>query len=227
MAKIIRPRYPVEVSIGLLLLIFLLSGFLSLQIFKDTWTDMVDGGRVLSGMALVGAAVVIMVLILWEDFLFPIKVTPTKDEVVFRNHRHKLFIQMLIYLAIPVIFVFIYLFYEINPVRFVIWASILMGFPVAVKLFSGVRNYNDFLKLSYTHISYQNNEKTGTFDIRQVKQLVPIRDDYRVLHKIEVVLDDGQRVTIDLDEMELEEYFLAIDQALSVHYKNLLQDKIA
>lgn len=222
MAKIIRPRYPVEISIGLLLLIFVLSGFLSLQVFRQSWSDVLEGGSALLGMMLMGIAVVIMVLILWEEFLFPIKVIPTRDVVAFRNHRTKLFTQLLIYLAIPAILALVYLNYELNMVRFVIWTVILMLFPVTVKLISGIRNYNDFLTLSYTAISYQNNEEKGTFGIKDIKQLVPIRDDNRVLHKIEVILRNDRRVMIDLDEMELEAYFEAIDQALAIHYKDLL-----
>lgn len=224
MAKIIRPRYPLEISIGLLLLIFVLSGFLSLQVFRQTWNDVLDGGSALLGMALMGIAVVIMVLILWEEFLFPIKVIPTRDVVQFKNHRTKLFTQLLIYLAIPAILALVYLNYELNVVRFVIWTAILMLFPVMVKLISGIRNYNDFLTLSYTAISYQNNEEKGSFPVNTIKQLVPVRDNNRVLHKIQVILQDDRAVMIDLDEMELEAYFEAIDQALAVHYRALLSE---
>lgn len=224
MAKIIRPRYPLEISIGLLLLIFVLSGFLSLQVFRQTWNDVLDGGSALLGMALMGIAVVIMVLILWEEFLFPIKVIPTRDVVQFKNHRTKLFTQLLIYLAIPAILALVYLNYELNVVRFVIWTAILMLFPVLVKLISGIRNYNDFLTLSYTAISYQNNEEKGSFPVNTIKQLVPVRDNNRVLHKIQVILQGDRAVMIDLDEMELEAYFEAIDQALVVHYKALLAE---
>ncbi len=224
MAKIIRPRYPVEISIGLLLLIFVLSGFLSLQVFRQTWNDVLDGGSALLGMTLMGIAVVIMVLILWEEFLFPIKVIPTRDVVQFKNHRTKLFTQLLIYLAIPAILALVYINYELNVVRFVIWTAILMLFPVMVKLISGIRNYNDFLTLSYTAISYQNNEEKGIFQVSAIKRLVPVRDNSRVLHKIQVILQDDRAVMIDLDEMELEAYFEAIDQALAVHYRALLSE---
>src|SRR5262249_18495530 len=130
MAKIIRPTYPKGFSVGMLLLIFVLSAFLSSQIFNVTWRVILKGSNVALGMALVGIAVVIVALILWEEFLFPVHIKPKEDQVVFRNHRTKLKTQILIYTLIPAIFVFIYFYYEVNQVRFFIWASICTVVPV-------------------------------------------------------------------------------------------------
>ena len=108
MAKIIRPTYPLNFSIGLLLLIFMLSAFISFEIFDTTWHAIMEGEGPMLGMALFGIAVVIMALILWEEFLFPVRIKPLEDEITFRNHFTKLKTQGLIYSVIPVIFVFIY-----------------------------------------------------------------------------------------------------------------------
>ena len=76
MGKIIRPTYPVEFSVGLLILIFVLSFFLSSQIFDVRWHELMEGTSAYFGMFLISIAVIVMVLILWEDFLFPVKVNP-------------------------------------------------------------------------------------------------------------------------------------------------------
>ncbi|MFL5728926.1 MAG: heavy metal transporter, partial [Cytophagaceae bacterium] len=108
MAKLIRPTYPPAFSFGLLILIFLLSCFLSHQIFDVPFSkSFEENEKVYFGMILVGAAVIIMILILWEEILFPIKVKEINGEVIFRNHRTKLKAQMLMYCFIPAIFIFI------------------------------------------------------------------------------------------------------------------------
>ena len=86
MAKTIRKTYPLEFSLGLLLLIFVFSAFLSSEIFPVTWRQLKDGDHALIGMLLAGAGVVTMALILWEEFLFPVRIKPQEDVVVFRNH---------------------------------------------------------------------------------------------------------------------------------------------
>jgi hypothetical protein len=224
MAKVIRATYPVEFSVGLLLLIFVLSSFLSSQIFQASWRDLMEGSQVLMGMFLVGVAVIIMVLVLWEEFLFPVHIKPTGDEVIFRNHRTKLKTQALIYFLIPAIFVFIYLTYEINLIRFIIWSSICIVSPVAGKLISGIKNYNDFLKLTNDTIEYKNNEKEGVLQTKDVQHITLIKDDRKVLHKIQVSMTNSTVVMIDLDEMELEAFFDTIDKFISGHYKNLLKN---
>ncbi|MBY0436159.1 MAG: heavy metal transporter [Cyclobacteriaceae bacterium] len=218
MAKVIRPTYPLEFSIGLLLLIFALSAFLSSQIFRVSWHEIIEGSPALFGMA-----VVIMALILWEEFLFPVKIKPMADQVVFRNHQTKLKTQVLIYLAIPALFAFIYFNYEVNHVRFFIWAAICISVPVMAKLISGIKNYNDFLKLNYNLLEYQNNEKKGIFKTTDIQQITLMKDDRGVLHKIQVTLKNNTSEMIDIDEMELEAFYEFIEKSLTVHYKNLIK----
>lgn len=222
MRKIIRPTYPVEFSVGLLLLIFVLSFFLSSQLFDIRWQELKQGTNAYGGMFLVSSAVIIMVLILWEEFLFPINVKPGHDGVVFRNHRTKLKTQLLIYCIIPVIFAFIYFNFDVNIVRFTIWAAICILMPVVIKLRSGVNNYNDFLKLTDTAIEYKNNTKSGVFAVTEIQRITLIRDERSVLHKFQVSTTNNHQVIIDLDEMELEAFLDSIDQFITSHYKDLV-----
>lgn len=219
MAKIVRKSLPLEISIGLLLLIFVLSFLLAGQVFSNTQPE---GTNVYYGMALVSVTVIVMVLVLWEELLFPVQIKPEQNEVVFRNHSTKLKFQVLIWLIIPVIFWFIYATYTLNHVRFYIWASIITFLPVIGKLFSGINNYNDFLKLTDDAIIYKNNRETGTFAVSKVKHITLIKDERKVLHKIELLLVDGTTVTIDLDEMELEAFLETIEQYIVKHYSKLI-----
>jgi hypothetical protein len=221
MAKIIRPTYPLEFSIGMLILIFALSSFLSFEIFSVKWHDVMDGGSPLLGMVLAGVAVVIMSLIVWEEFLFPVRIKPAKEEIVFRNHFTKLKTQVLIYCAVPFIVGFVYFNYEVSLFPFFIWAAICMLAP-AGKLFSGIKNYNDFLKITNDAIEYKNNEKRGLLRVGEIREIVLIRDEANVLHKIQVIMLNKNQETIDLDEMELEAYYQAIDEFIKGHYKGLL-----
>jgi len=224
MGKIIRPTYPKEFSIGLLILIFFLSFFLSSQIFNVTWRQLLDGTDAYLGMFLISSAVIIMVLILWEEFLFPLRIKESANGVIFRNHRTKLKTQLLIYCIIPAIFAFVYLEFEIRTVRFFIWAAVCCILPVVIKLVSGINNYNDFLKLTDDAIEYKNNQKTGIFALKDIQHIALTRDERKVLHKIQVVMTNGNDVIIDLDEMELEAFMSAIDKFVTGHYKNLVKE---
>jgi len=223
MAKIIRPTYPLEFSVGLLLLIFVLSSFVSMEIFAAKWRQIMDGDGPILGMALAGIAVVIMALILWEEFLFPVRIKPIEDEIVFRNHFTKLKTQVLIYCLIPVIVGFIYFSYDIRPFPFFIWAAICTLAPVSGKLISGIKNYNDFLKLTNDAIEYKNNEKEGVLKVGEIQEIILIKDETNVLHKIRVMMRNNSQVTIDLDEMELEAYCQTIDKFVTGHYKGLVK----
>jgi hypothetical protein len=223
MGKIIRPTYPKEVSIGVLLLIFIFSYLLSHQIFDVRVHELKENKHVYYGMFLVSIAVIIMVLIMWEEILFPIKIKEIKDGMIFRNHRTKLKAQLLIYCSIPAIFVFIYLEYEVNHVRFIIWAAICMVPPVIEKIFSGINNYNDFLKLTTRKIEYKNNEKEGSFRVGKIQHVEIIKDERKVIHKIQLVFKNNDAVTIDLDEMELDDFYDSIDTFITTHYAPLLK----
>ena len=221
MGKTIRPTYPMEFSIGILLLIFVLSLFLSHQIFEVSGNS---ERNLYIPAVLVSSAVIIMLLVLWEEFLFPVHIKAEAGGFVFRNHRSKLRKQLLIYLVIPVIFVFLYMEYEVNLIRFIAWAAVCIIAPVAGKLISGIKNYNDFLKLSPASIEYKNNEKEGRFELTTLQQILLIKDERNILHKVQLVLKDNTNVTIDLDEMEIEDFYNSINSFITTHYKTLVKD---
>ncbi|MBS1542432.1 MAG: heavy metal transporter [Bacteroidetes bacterium] len=208
--KVIRHTYPKEISIGLLLLIFGVSFFLSSQIFRAQVHELEL--KTFIGMLLVGAAVVIMALVLWEEFLFPLRIKPVEGGFNFRNHRNKLRKQLLIYLE-----------YEINAVRYFIWAGVCIVFPIVGKLFSGIKNYNDFLTLTTTFIEYRNNEKRGKIGLNDIQRINLVKDEGGILHKFGLVLSDNSEVMIDLDEMEVEAFYESIDSYINETYKGLLK----
>ena len=113
-------------------------------------------------------------------------------------------------------------YFNINFIQFIIWAGACIIVPIVAKIFSGIKNYNDFLKLSLNEIEYKNNEKEGKFRLSQVRSLSIIKDSHNVLSKLKVSLAEGE-VIIDLDEMELEAYYDTIEDFLHKTYKNLLQ----
>jgi hypothetical protein len=225
MAKIVRHSYPRELSIGLLLLVFVVTFFLSGGIFEKNQHNLNGSISIYFGEFLVSGSAVILTIILWEEVLFPVKVKPAEGNgAIFRTHRTKLLIQTLIYLTIPCIVVYIYITYYIIPFRFFPWAIVSIVAPVAGKLVSGIKNYNDFLTLTKSRIEYKNNQEVGAFELAEVKSIILIKDETDVLHKIQLELIDHKTITIDLDEMELEAYYEEIDKFITVNYKTLLKE---
>ncbi len=222
MGKIIRSAYPIDFSIGLLLLIFGMACLLSHQIFDVPVHEIHDSEGIYFGMFLASLAVVIMVLIVWEEILFPLKIKEIPEGIIFRNHRTKLIVQLFIYCTIPAILGFIYFEYEVNHFRFFMWAAVCMIPPIIEKIISGVNNYNDYLKLTPDTIEYKNNEKEGSFEVKQIQKIVTLRDERNILDKIEILGKNQTSVIIDLDEMELDEFYTSIDQFLITYYKQLL-----
>jgi hypothetical protein len=223
MGKIIRSTYPAGFSIGVLLLIFIIATFLSHQIFEVPIHDLDQNINVYYGMFLVGVAVIIMTLIMWEEILFPIKLKAVDGGLVFRNHRTKLKAQVLIYFSIPAIFTFIYFEYEVNHIRFFLWAAACMIPPVIEKIFSGLNNYNDYLQLTSEKIEYKNNEKVGSFKLKDLQSIAVINDERNIIQKIQLIHKNDAEVIIDLDEMELEAFYSSISKYITTNYKHLLK----
>jgi hypothetical protein len=223
MAKLIRPTYPIEFSVGILLLIFVITSMLSHQIFKVPFSDLDENLHVYFGMFLVGCAVVIMLLIIWEEILFPIRVKEFNGAIIFRNHGTKLRTQLLIFFSIPAIFCYIYFNYEVNHFRFFVWAAICILAPIVEKIASGLNNYNDFLKLTDEKIQYQDNEKTGDYDTKNIKNIIIIKDEKNIIKKLQLSLTNNNDVIIDLDEMELDAFYIHIESYITRHYKHLLK----
>lgn len=223
MAKIIRPTYPAGFSTGLLLLIFVVAFFLSQQIFDVRIHNLNEDKRIYLGMFLASLAVIIMVLIIWEEFLFPVGVETVEGGIIFRNHRTKLLAQVLIYCTIPAIFIYLYMDYDVNHVRFFIWAIICTGMPAIEKLFSGINNYNDFLRLTTKEIEYKNNEKEGCFSVIDLKRITIIKDERNIIQKIQLLFSNNDKVTIDLDEMELDDFYVVITDFITTNYADIVK----
>ena len=164
-----------------------------------------------------------MILILWEEILFPVTIKPEGDGLIFRNHRTKLKIQALFFLSIPAIIVFLFLNYEINTFRFFGWAAVNTGLPILGKLISGINNYNDFLTLTSSYIEYKNNELEGKFEVCDIQSIHINKDDKGLHQKLVLEFKSSESVTIDMDEMELEDFYESIDEYIAEHYKSLLK----
>ena len=223
MGKIIRDKLPTEYSIGILLLIFGLTFFLSGRLFETTTMQTEQSPNPYLGMLLASVAVIIMVLILWEELLFPIQINPTQEEVIFRNHRNKLKIQGLVYLIVPSIVAFLYANYKLNLYSFIPWAAVCIIAPVGAKLVSGINNYNDFLKLTSSKIEYKNNEKEGSFELEDIDSIQLIKDDAGFIEKLRMELKNDDYVIIDLNEMELDAYYDAIEEYVNSNFQDLLK----
>lgn len=222
--KVVRKTYRRDVSFGLMVIIFAVVFFLAGQLFEKHQPNVRGLIDLNLGRSLVSVAVIVMVLILWEEILFHVHIKPVDDGLLFRNHGTKLKVQILIYLIIPVIIVFLYLTYEVSAFRFFGWAAVCTLLPIIGKLRSGIKNYNDFLKLTGNSIQYKNNQEEGTFALSEVSAIQLIKDEGNVLHKVKLDRKGGEPVTIDLDEMELEDYYESINEYIVEHYAHLLKD---
>ncbi|WP_421877396.1 heavy metal transporter [Marinoscillum sp.] len=224
MSKTIRKTYPKDFSVGVLIIIFATVFFLSGQLFEKKQPNLSGILNIYVGEFLVSTAVLVMVLILWEEILFPVTIKPHDDGLIFRNHRTKLKIQGLIYLIIPIIVVFLYLNFEVNTFRFFGWAAVTMVLPVIGKLVSGINNYNDFLTLTDSYLEYKNNELEGKYPLSDITKIEIVNDDKGHLSKLIVSFKASDTVTIDLDEMELDDYYESIENYLKKHYKELVKE---
>ena len=121
MKKIIRPTYPKEFSVGLLLLMFITSCFLAQQIFVVSIHDLKldENNHIYFGMFLVSSALIIMILIMWEEILFPVRLKEIDGGIVFRNRQTKLRTQVIMYCCIPLIFIYVYLEFDVKLFRFI------------------------------------------------------------------------------------------------------------
>ena len=223
MTKTIRKTYPRDFSIGVLIIIFTCVFFLAGQLFEKHQPNLSDYLNMYVAYFLVSLAVLVMILILWEEILFPVTIKPEGDGLIFRNHRTKLKIQALFFLSIPAIIVFLFLNYEINTFRFFGWAAVNTGLPILGKLISGINNYNDFLTLTSSYIEYKNNELEGKFEVSDIQSMHINKDDKGLHQKLVLEFKSSESVTIDMDEMELEDFYESVDEYITENYKSLLK----
>jgi hypothetical protein len=173
---------------------------------------------------LMGVAVVIMLLIIWEEILFSIKIKEIKEGMIFRIRRKKLKTQILLYCVLPLIFGFIYLEYDLKISHFIIWVILCMGIPAVEIISSASNTYNTYLKLTNNLIKYRNNKKEGTYKTEEIRSITMLKDERGIFSKIQLLLITNDEVMIDLDEMHLYEFFDSIHTYIKIHYKDLLTE---
>jgi hypothetical protein len=223
MNKTIRPTLHKNISIGIIFIISAIVFFLSGQLFAMKQPELGEFLNVYFAYSLATCVVLLMILILWEEILFPIKVRPVTGGHIFRNHRTKLQIQVVMYLFIPALIVFLYLTFEINSFRFFIWAGVCLIVPVVGKLISGINNYHDFLTLTDSTIEYKDNEKEGVINLKEIKHIVLLKEEGH-LHRLKLELVDTDAVVIELHQMELDAFCEFIEEYINENYKNLLKE---
>ena len=222
MSQTIRKTYPKDFSIGVMVIIFGLVFFLSGQLFASRQAESDSFLQsIYVGQFLVSVAVLVMVLILWEEILFPVKVKPVENGVLFRNHGTKLVVQAIIYLIIPAIIIYLYFTFEISTVRFFVWAGICLILPVLGALKSGINNYNDFLQLTTHSISYKDNDKEGDIPLSSISSIKILTDEKKYAHKLELKMKGGHQLIIDIDEMELEAFLESIENYIEEQYTDI------
>ena len=194
------------------------------QIFVVSIHDLKDNYSDFFGMILISCAVIIMILIIWEEILFPIRVTEVKGGILFSNRKKKLKLQVIMYCCIPLIFIYVYFTNEVKLIRFILWAVVCMTAPVLEKLISGITNFNDFLLLTNDFIEYKNNEKEGRFSVSDIQHIAILTEEKVISKKMMLVFNDNTFITIDMDEMELDVYYKTIDEFVKSHYKQLLKE---
>ena len=221
--KLIRASFPVELNVLIVLSVLLFTAFFSYQVFDITFHEREDRQAAYWGMLFIGLAVILVTLIVWEEILFPIKIRVLENGIKLSNNQQKLKVQVMLYLGIPVLFAIVYYRYHLHHIHFFTWLAICMGVPVLTKLFSGIKNYNDFLTLTDTEIEYKNNEKEGCFQLSTVSAMRIVKDKHEMLSKIILLMNDSKEVTIDIDEMELEAFYEVIIIFIYEHYKHLVK----
>lgn len=223
MKKVVRQAYPIEVRAMILAFIFLVACFFTRDIFNITIHYSEEQKTAYVGMLLVGSAIVIALLVMWEELLFPVVINKNDSVLKVRNHRRNLLAQTFVYLTIPAIFTIIYLYFNIrNMFHFEIWACICIVIPLVANIFSGIKNYNDFLSLSPTEIQYKNDEKEGKYLIGEIKYISLVKEHDNLPHKLILGVADAE-VCIDLDEMELHAYYENVQEFVFKTYRNILR----
>ena len=222
MKKTIRKTLPQNVSIGILIIIFIIVCFLAGQLFINKQDNASGFFNIYFADILVGIAAIIMVLILWEEILFPVNIKSEDSGYVFRNHRSKLIFQVFLYLTIPAIVAFLFFNFEVNMVRFFVWASAILILPVVGKLMSGITNYNDFLKLTPQRIEFKDNDHEGVYDVFSIQKIEFVKDGSGRIHEFVLKMKDGKSEVIQMHQMELDDFFDSIEEYAQEVYQPLL-----
>jgi hypothetical protein len=224
MKKLIQTSYPAEINIIILFSLFLISCFFSYELFDVRFHNPDHLKNAALGMVLVGVATVLMVLILWEEILFKAKAKEISGGLVFKNQRKKLKAQIFIFAFIPVIFGFIYLEYDLNLLHFIIWSTVCMVIPAIEIIIAGINNHKNYLTLTNRMIQYKNNNREGSFETKNVRNITLIKDEKSFIKKIQVLFTNNNKVIIDIDEMHLHAFCDPIYKFMKTNYKDLLTE---
>jgi hypothetical protein len=223
MRTLVRPTYPTKVNVIILANLLFFASFCSFEMFDVHFHNPHHLKNATLGMALIGVAVVLVTLIIWEEILFHVKVKEIKGGLIFRNQRKKIKTQILLYIPIPLIFMFVYQEYDLKITHFMVWAAVCMALPAIEIVVSGIRSHRNFLKLTSRMIKYKNNNKEGCFDTKDIQNITIIKEK-GFIKKIQLLFTNNDHVIIDLDEMHLHAFYNSIYTFIKIHYKHLLKE---
>ena len=222
MKETIRKTLPRNISMGMLIIIFVIVYLLAGQLFEDH-QDVKEGIlNIYTAYFLVSFAVMVMILILWEEILFPVHIKAVDGGFLFRNHLRKLKFQILLYLTIPIIVVFLFLNYKVSQFRFFGWATVVIVFPIVGRIMSGLKNYNDFLQITPQLIAFKDNDHEGKYDISQIQRLALVKDNLGAIKELKLNLISGEQEIIKVHQMELDDFFGHIEKYINNTYQSLL-----
>jgi hypothetical protein len=225
MKTLIRSSHKVEITLFILLNLFSFSVLFSYEMFDVRFHNPEHLENSWPGMVLIGVAAILAVMILWEELLFQVKVKEINGGLIFRSHRKKFRIQLLLFCGIPAIFTFIYFEYDVKLSHLMIWAFFCIVLPAIEVVMSGINNHRYFLKLTNRMIKFKNHEKEGTYATADLRNITIIKESTKrsfSLKKIELSFSNNNTVLIDLDEMNLHIFYESIYTFIKTHYKHLL-----
>ncbi len=222
MKKLQHPVQRTELDIVVISVIFLVAFFLSNPIFNLSYRDPVERNIAYTGMLLIGIAAMLVTLIVWENLLFSVQLKKVEGGVRVSNHTRKNVIQALLYAAVLVIFLVVFLFYPVHQNHFQVCLGLFTIIPVGHKVISGIRNSNPFLKLTRSEIQFRNHRKRGRFELKKIQYIRIIKGAGNTISKLRLGIDDSE-VTIDLDEMHVNAFDDNISDYIRTNYTTLLK----
>jgi hypothetical protein len=226
MRNLVRPTYPPGVNFVILAFMFFIASFSSYEMFDVHVHNPHHLKNAFFGIALVGFSVVLMTMIIWEEILFHIKVKEISGGLIFRNQRRKTRMQILLFLPIPAIFTFVYQEYDLKVSHFIIWATVCIILPAIEIIVSGINSHRNYLKLTSRMIKYKSNKKEESFNTNDIQNITVVKE-RKFITKIQLLLANNDKVTIDLEEMHLQEFYDSIYKFIKIHYKHLLKETTA
>jgi multisubunit Na+/H+ antiporter MnhB subunit len=222
MKKPLQPAKSIELDVFIISLVFLIVFFFSSQIFEVSFNDPGQRNIACTGMLIIATAAILLTLIVWENLLFSLQIKSVEDGVKVGNHNKKNVFQAFFYLAILVLFLFVFLYYPINRFYYTLWFSFFAAVPILHKLIYSARNRNSFLKLTTSEIQFQNQQKKGRFYLKNIQYIRIVKGAKNSIAKLRLGVDNSE-VTIDLDEMKVDAFYDKIAEYIKKNYTTLLK----